>query len=127
MSTNDVCVEVRPEYLKEHSDPEAQQFVWAYHVTIKNTGNDTVQILSRHWKITDSNGETQQIVGDGLVGQKPTLQPGESFNYSSGTPLRSPSGFMSGLFHAITQRQGRFNIVVPAFALDELLTSQKLH
>ena len=63
MSTNDVCVEVRSEYLKEHSDPEAQQFVWAYHVTIKNTGNDTVQILSRHWKIADSNGETLPRTG----------------------------------------------------------------
>ena len=127
LSTKNIWVEVRPEYLDGHSDPEARQFVWAYHVAITNSRNDTIQILSRHWKIADSNGESQQIVGDGLVGQKPTLSPGDSFDYSSGTPLRSPSGFMSGFFHAITEKQERFNIIVPAFALDRIIISQKLH
>ena len=86
-----------------------------------------MQILSRHWKIADSNGKTQEIVGDGLVGQKPTLMPGETFDYSSGTPLKSPSGFMSGIFHAISEKYGRFNIDVPAFALDGHLNTEKLH
>ena len=73
-----------------------------------------MQILSRHWKIADSNGKTQEIVGDGLVGQKPTLMPGETFDYSSGTPLKSPSGFMSGIFHAISEKYGRFKTHIPS-------------
>ena len=126
-STNGIDVSVVPEYLIEHSDPQTHQFVWAYHVAIKNSSNYTIQILSRHWKIADSNGLKQEIVGEGLVGRKPTLQPGETFDYSSGTPLKTPSGFMSGQFHAIAEACGRFTIEVPAFALDSPLTSEKIH
>ena len=110
-----------------HSAPESHQFSWAYHITIKNCGEETIQILSRHWKITDSNGHEQEIVGDGLIGQKPTLRPGESFEYTSGTPLKSPSGYMSGLFHAISSDLGRFNIKVPAFALDGPSNYKNIH
>ena len=126
-STNQIDVSVSPEYLDEHSDPQSHKFVWAYHVAIKNSGNHTIQILSRHWKIADSNGLKQEIVGEGLVGVKPTLRPGETFDYSSGTPLTTPSGFMSGTFHAIAAEYGRFNIEVPAFALDGPLSREKLH
>ena len=126
-STNDISVIVRPEYLTEYSSPDTHQFTWAYHVEIKNLGRENVQILSRHWKIVDSNGKGQEIVGDGLVGEKPTLKPGESFEYTSGTPLNSPSGFMSGLFHAISKSHGRFNIEVPTFALDGPTRPKKYH
>lgn len=126
-TTNDVKVAVSPEYLENHSDPDSSQFVWAYHVEIENASQDTIQILSRHWRITDSNGNSQEIVGDGLVGQKPTLRPGETFDYSSGTPLTTSSGFMSGTFHAISEKSGRFEITVPAFALDDPLGAKKLH
>ena len=107
--------------------PEKHKFAWAYHVTIKNCGEEEVQILSRHWKIMDSSGEKQEIVGDGLVGEKPILGPDESFEYTSGTPLKSPSGFMSGLFHAISCNHGRFNIEVPPFALDGPMSYQNIH
>ena len=126
-STNGIDVSVVPEYLVEHSDSATHQFVWAYHVAIKNSSNHSIQILSRHWKITDSNGLKQEIVGEGLVGRKPILRPGEAFDYSSGTPLKTPSGFMSGQFHAISEACGRFKIEVPAFALDGPLTFEKIH
>jgi len=117
-TTSDITVSVRPEYLADQSDPDQGHYAWAYHVRIENNGNRVVQLLSRHWKIADSHGSCQEIVGDGIVGHQPTLGPGDTFEYTSGTPLNAPSGFMSGTFHMISEDGGRFNVAVPAFALD---------
>ena len=117
-TTSDILVSVRPEYLDEQSDPDQGHFAWAYHVTIENQSTRVVQLLSRHWKIADSNGHKQEIIGDGVIGKQPTLKPGDAFEYTSGTPLAAPSGFMSGVFHMISEGGTRFDIAVPAFALD---------
>lgn len=126
MSNNDiyqeqtlgVVVAVSPEYLPDHSDPEEGRFVWAYHVRIENRGTQTVQLLYRHWRIADGQGGAHEVVGDGVVGDQPVLAPGESYTYSSGTPLTTSSGFMSGRFHMIDADGRRFDAVVPAFSLD---------
>jgi len=117
-TTSDILVSVRPEYLDEQSDPDQGHFAWAYHVTIENQSSRVVQLLSRHWKIADSYGDKQEIIGDGVIGKQPTLRPGDAFEYTSGTPLTAPSGFMSGVFHMISEDGTRFTIAVPAFALD---------
>lgn len=117
-TTADISVSVRPEYMDDQSDPDQGHYTWAYHVRIENQGERIIQLLSRHWKIADSLGNCQEIVGDGIVGHQPTLGPGDSFEYSSGTPLAAPSGFMSGTFNMISEDGIRFDVAVPAFALD---------
>ena len=105
-------------YLEEQSSPGENHFVWAYHVLIENTGRGTVRLLSRHWRITDSLGRLQEVRGAGVVGEQPVLEPGESFEYTSGTPLPTPSGIMAGSYEMEAADGGRFQAVVPAFSLD---------
>ena len=126
-TTNYISVSVSPEYLYHQSEPSDNHFTWAYHVLIKNSGNVTIQILTRHWKITDIRGKSHEIVGDGLVGKQPVLKPGEVFQYSSGTPLSASSGFMSGSFLLISEKGELFNAVVPSFSLDSPLPNRPLH
>ncbi len=126
-TTHSVSISVRPEYLDNQSDPKSNSFTWAYHVRIENVGKQTVQILSRHWKITNSNGVTQEIVGDGLIGRQPILTPGDIFEYSSGTPLSTASGFMSGSFHAVDENGEVLTVSVPAFSLDQPQSTRALH
>ncbi len=126
-TTSDITVSVRPEYMDDQSDPGQGHYAWTYHVRIENNGERIVQLLSRHWKIADSIGHCQEIIGDGIVGHQPTLGPGDSFEYSSGTPLAAPSGFMSGTFNMISEDGLRFNITVPAFALDGPISCGALH
>jgi ApaG protein len=97
-TTHSIRVTVNPIYLEDQSDPEEDHYVWAYQVEIENLGADVVQLLSRHWQITDSNGRVQEVRGVGVVGEQPVLNPGESFNYTSGTPLPTPSGIMHGSY-----------------------------
>ena len=91
-TTNSILVTVKPFFLDDQSSPRENRFVWAYQVRIENKGPVTVQLRRRHWRITDSLGRTQEVRGDGVVGEQPVLQPGESFEYTSGTPLTTPSG-----------------------------------
>ena len=126
-TTNYIFVSVSPEYLPQQSEPADNRFTWAYHVHIENSGNTTIQVLARHWKITDIKGQSHEIVGDGLVGKQPVLKPGEVFQYSSGTPLSASSGFMSGSFLLITEGGELFNAAVPSFSLDSPLPSRFLH
>jgi ApaG protein len=116
--TDGVVVAVSPEYLDDHSDPDESRYVWAYHVRIENRGAQPVQLLYRHWSIADGLGGTHDVIGDGVVGDQPILVPGESFTYSSGTPLATSTGFMSGRFHMIWADGQRFDVEVPAFSLD---------
>src|SRR5450756_1963925 len=97
--TRAIRVSVRSYYLEDQSDPEDSKYVWAYRIRIENQGTDTVQLLRRSWQITDAHGRTQTVRGDGVVGQQPVLEPGESFEYTSGTPLETPSGLMVGTYH----------------------------
>jgi ApaG protein len=117
-TTKEITVTVRPVWLEEQSDPAAGRFVWAYHVRIENNSAGQVQLLSRYWHITDGMGRVQEVRGPGVVGEQPVLQPGESFEYASGTPLATPSGIMVGHYVMSDARGNRFEVAVPAFSLD---------
>ena len=97
-TTRSITVTVEPFYLDDQSVPDENHFVWAYHVRIQNHGEQTVQLLTRFWRITDSVGNVQEVRGDGVVGEQPILNPGDSFEYTSGTPLPTPSGIMVGAY-----------------------------
>lgn len=117
--TRGVRVTVRSQYLADQSKPERGHYVWAYRVTVANEGKETVQLLKRTWLITDGQGRTQRVHGDGVVGEQPVLEPGESFEYTSGTPLATPSGFMRGTYHMQASDSGEaFDIAIPGFSLD---------
>jgi len=117
--TRGVRVTVRAFYLEDQSEPEQGQFVWAYKVEIANEGREAVQLLKRTWLITDAQGRTMRVHGEGVVGEQPVLEPGESFDYTSGTPLPTPSGFMRGTYHMAVVATGEaFDAEVPAFSLD---------
>ena len=117
-TTHQITITVRPFYLEDQSVPEARHFVWAYHVRIENQGDETVQLLTRHWRITDSAGNLQEVRGDGVVGTQPVLRPGETFEYASGTPLPTPSGIMVGTYHMRSEKGEDFDVNIPAFSLD---------
>ena len=117
-TTRAIKVTVRPFYLEQHSSPDNNQYVWAYHVLIENAGAETVQLRNRHWRITDSLGRLQEVRGPGVVDEEPVLAPGESFEYTSSCPLQTPSGFMVGDYEMETRSGERFLARVPAFSLD---------
>ncbi len=117
-TTRSIRVTVNPVYLEEQSAPENDHYVWAYQVEIENQGEDVVQLLTRHWKITDSMGRVQEVRGAGVVGEQPVLNPGESCQYTSGTPLGAPSGIMVGSYGMENGSGERFDVDVPAFSLD---------
>jgi ApaG protein len=116
--TRDIGVTVTPRFLAERSSPDHGYFFWAYTIVIANRGTMTVQLKTRHWKITDANGRLQEVRGAGVVGEEPVLKPGESFEYTSGVPLPTPSGFMLGTYGLETPDGERFDIEIPAFSLD---------
>jgi ApaG protein len=116
--TRGIRVSVNPTYLEGQSDPSQGHYVWAYQVTIANEGSETVQLLTRHWKITDGRGQLHEVQGPGVVGEQPVLKPGESFEYTSGTPLSTPSGIMAGSYQMQAASGEMFDAVVPAFSLD---------
>ncbi len=114
--TDNIRVQVQPTYLEEQSLPEEGQFIWAYRVRIINESDESVQLLNRHWEIVDANGQKMVVDGEGVVGVQPTLAPTESFEYTSGTPLQTPSGIMSG-FYRMNINGNLLDITIPAFAL----------
>ena len=117
-TTRAITITVEPYYLDEQSEPSEGHFVWAYHVRIENNGEKTVKLMTRHWHITDSLGNVQEVRGDGVIGEQPVLTPGESFEYTSGTPLGTPSGIMAGSYRMETDDGKSFDVVIPAFSLD---------
>ncbi len=116
--TREIRITVRPFYLEDQSSPEEMHFVWAYHVRIENQGPQTVQLRNRYWRITDSLGRIQEVRGSGVVGEQPILRPGEAFEYTSGTPLATPSGIMVGSYQMESESGERFEVKIPAFSLD---------
>jgi len=126
-TTRAIEVTVRPQYLPDQSDPAKSQFVWAYQVRIENKGDVAVQLHSRHWKITDALGRLQEVKGPGVVGKTPLLRPGEMFEYTSGTPLSTPSGFMGGTYQMVSETGDKFDIVIPTFSLDLPSTERRLN
>jgi ApaG protein len=117
-TTRGIAVSVEPTYLEANSSPGNSQYVWAYRVTIENQGLETVQLLSRHWMITNARGELTEVKGPGVVGEQPVLKPGESFEYTSGAPLNTPSGMMGGAYQMESESGERFDIEIPTFSLD---------
>jgi ApaG protein len=116
--TRNIEVNVEPFYLADRSDPDENRYVWAYRVTIDNQSDDNVKLISRYWHITDGAGRIEEVRGAGVVGEQPELSPGDSYQYTSGCPLSTPSGIMVGTY---TMRSGRgevFEIDIPAFSLD---------
>ena len=116
--TRGIAVSVEPTYLEANSSPGNSQYVWAYQVTIENQGPETVQLLSRHWMITNARGELTEVKGPGVVGEQPVLKPGESYAYTSGAPLNTPSGMMGGAYQMESESGERFDIEIPTFSLD---------
>jgi ApaG protein len=117
-NTRGIAVSVEPTYLDTRSSPDNSQYFWAYRVTIENRGRETVHLLSRHWMITNSRGELTEVKGPGVVGEQPVLKPGESFEYTSGAPLNTPSGMMGGAYRMEGESGERFDIEIPTFSLD---------
>jgi ApaG protein len=118
-TTHEITITVNPYYLEDQSSPDQSHFVWAYHVRIENNGRRTVQLRNRYWRITDSRGRVQEVRGAGVVGEQPVLRPGDSFEYTSGTPLPTPSGIMGGSYQMEASETGeRFDVTIPSFSLD---------
>lgn len=113
-------VEVQPRFLPEQSAPAQGHYVFAYTITIRNTGEIAAQLISRTWNVNDANGHTEKVRGLGVVGHQPFLQPGEKFEYTSGTRLRTPTGTMHGSFFCVAEDGEKFDTDVPMFVLDAL-------
>jgi ApaG protein len=118
MSKYQFSCEVLPHYLPEQSAPEDDVYGFAYTVTITNTGDVAAQLISRHWVISDAKGHTEEIKGLGVIGHQPLLKPGESFQYSSGSRLRTPTGTMHGSYFFVAEDGERFEAAIPMFVLD---------
>lgn len=117
-TTNGITVCAYPLYMAEESSPEDNKFVWAYHVTIENNSKRAVQLLKRKWLVAEDKGTHKEIKGDGVMGEQPVLDPGDSFEYTSGAPLNSSSGMVVGEYQMKTKDGEFFNVDVPAFSLD---------
>jgi ApaG protein len=116
--TRQIEVTVEPNFMPERSSPERQQYFWSYTIVITNASEETVQLKRRHWIITDGTGRKQEVRGEGVVGEQPVLAPGERFEYTSGVPLPTASGIMTGRYQMVSETGERFEIDVPTFSLD---------
>ena len=126
MSQYQMRIDVTPEYLPDQSDPDSELYVFSYTITIENTGRVAAQLISRTWHINDAKGQHDKVRGLGIVGHQPLLKPGESFQYSSGSHLRTPTGTMHGSFFFVAVDGERFEVDIPIFVLDAL-SGQRLH
>jgi ApaG protein len=125
--TRGIEVQVTPRFLSERSSPENSYYFWAYTIEITNRSPTTVHLKTRHWKITDANGRLQEVRGAGVVGETPKLEPGESFEYTSGVPLPTPSGFMTGTYGMVSATGEGFDVQIPTFSLDASQTKRTLN
>jgi len=116
-TTRGVVVRVSVSYLPEQSEPHRGRWFWAYHIRIENEGPVAVQLLTRHWIITDGRGLRHTVEGEGVVGEQPMIAPGASFDYVSGCPLSTPTGSMQGSYHMIDEDGDAFDVTIPRFAL----------
>lgn len=122
--TGDMVVHVAPNFLPEQSDPAQGRWFWSYHIRIVNEGDEAVQLLTRHWKITDANGHVSHVDGDGVVGEQPVLEPGGSHDYVSGCPLGTASGFMEGQYRFLRASGDTFLADIPRFQLSAPATAR---
>lgn len=117
-NTRGIAVSVEPAYLEEKSSPDSSQYFWAYRVTIENGGRETVHLVSRHWMIMNARGELPEVKGLGVVGEQPVIKPGETFEYTSGANLNTPSGMMGGTYQMVSESGEQFDVEIPTFSLD---------
>ena len=125
--TRQIRVTVEPVWLEDQSSPAENRFVWAYQVRIENLGGETVQLRSRHWRITDARGSVEEVRGPGVIGKQPVIAPGDSFEYTSGAPLTTPSGFMGGTYRMTSASGEVFDIEIPTFSLDSPYLRQTIN
>ena len=126
-TTRAIRVTVTPAFLDDQSAPDEHHFVWSYTIIIENLGQEIVQLKTRYWRITDAFGRNQEVRGEGVVGEQPILRPGESFEYTSGAPLPTPSGIMVGCYQMETASGEMFNVDIPAFALESPYEKKRVH
>jgi ApaG protein len=117
-TTQGIRVSVEPKFLEDQSDTKANRFFWAYRIEIENTCGKPVQLIARHWIITDGNGRREDVRGIGVVGEQPIIDPGSSFTYTSGCPLKTPSGIMAGTYQMVDNDGEILEVTIPAFSLD---------
>ena len=125
--TRQIEVTASPRFVSERSSPSNGYYFWAYKIDIANRGQETVQLKTRHWRITDATGRLQEVKGAGVVGEEPVLKPGKLFEYTSGVPLQTPSGFMTGTYGMVTTAGERFDIEIPAFSLDSSFAERTIN
>src|SRR6185437_15466008 len=125
--TRSIFVAVKPAYLDDQSDPEDSRFVWSYTVTIENRGSEPVQLLSRFWSITDGTGIVREVRGPGVVGAQPVIAPGEKFQYTSGCPLETASGLMTGRYQMKAASGEDFEAEIPLFLLESPYEERRIH
>jgi len=126
-TTRNIKIAVEPDFLEDQSDPEENRYLWSYRVTIENKSELTVQLLSRFWRITDGRGRVREVRGDGVIGEQPVIAPGRAFEYTSGAPLETPSGFMTGTYHMRASSGESFEVGIPMFALESPYASRRMH
>lgn len=125
--TRDIVIRVEPEFLTEQSSPADDRYIWAYTVEIENQGEFDIQVVKRCWQIADRDGQVQQVSGEGVVGEMPTVKPGETFTYTSGAPLSAPSGVMLGTYGMKALDGECYDVDIPAFSLDSPFESRTLN
>jgi len=125
--SNKIKVTVRPKYLEEQSEPDESRYFWSYTIEIANVGDRIVQLTHRHWQITDANGRLEEVRGPGVVGEQQKLKPGDAFSYTSGCPLKTPSGIMVGTYRMVDESGEAFDVAIPAFSLDSPYAKQMLN
>ena len=123
----EITVTTQTQFVPDQSDEAIGRFVFAYTITIRNTGSMSAQLIARHWIISDAEGKTQEVRGLGVVGSQPLLKPGEAFEYTSGTPLPTPSGIMRGSYQMEREDGERFDVSIPAFSLDSPHQAMRLN
>ncbi len=125
--TRNVVVRVEPEFLADQSSPADNRYIWAYTVEIENQSNEDLQVTKRFWRIADRDGQVQEVHGEGVVGEKPFLKPGETFRYTSGAPLAAPSGVMMGSYGVVNNEGDAFDVDIPIFSLDSPYEARSLN
>ena len=125
--TQHIKVTVRPEFAPDRSEPSDDRYFWTYTIEIANLGKRSVQLTHRHWRITDGVGHLEEVKGPGVVGEQPTLKPGQAFRYTSGCPLKTPSGIMAGSYRMVDEEGRAFAVEIPAFSLDSPYTRRVLN
>ena len=125
--TRDIRIAVEPNFLDDQSEPEESRYLWSYRVTIENKSALTVQLLSRYWRITDARGRIREVRGEGVIGEQPVIAPGRAYEYTSGAPLETASGFMTGTYHMRASTGENFEVGIPMFALESPYEARRMH